>query len=279
MPALIRSLMFLLVMLPAQLAFAQSDAEKAADLYKSGVDLYFAEDFGLAITKFRAGYELDPNPMFLYSLSLCFSKLQNYEQALGHAQRAKQAGGMEPDVALKNDARLASFAIIISAGDTVNQIVAAANAPKPSTCRINKDCDEGMICNIGTGACVVEDQTFDDSTPLFGPVGWAGVGATAVGIGLLVGGGVTSVAVSKNTDRLDDSTLSATERDELTAKIDRQKSLGRILILGGGGLAIVGAGLVVVDLLVLGKRDEEPSAGFTPIIVPGGAGIGWAATF
>ena len=82
--------------------WAQSDQEKAASLYKAGIDSYFAEDYGVAITKFRAGYQLDPNAMFLYSLSLCFSKLGNFEDALANATKAKETGGMPPDVSTKN---------------------------------------------------------------------------------------------------------------------------------------------------------------------------------
>lgn len=265
-------------------AYAETDQEKASGLYREGIDLYFAGDFGLAITKFNAGYQLDPNAMFLYSLSLCFSKLGNFEEALDHAERARKTGGMPGDVNTKNDARLVSFAVLIQTESTAKALQKAKNEPKVPTCATNADCSEGEVCNMRRNICVAElpiDDTKDgDGDPLFGPIGWAGVGASAVGIGLLVGGGVTSLSVAKNEERFDvvsdpgNPEFDATERDELVDKLESQKTTGRILVLGGAGLTVVGVGLIVVDLLTGSSSDaNDESAKLAPVFLPGGGGI------
>lgn len=268
--------------LVASPAFAQTDAEKAAELYKQGLDLYFAEDFGVAITKFRAGYELDPNPMFLYSLSLCFAKLGNYPDALDHAARAAQKREMlPPEEAVKNDARIVAYATRVQTQTLADAKLAEARGGV-KTCLTNADCSTGEVCNIRRGVCVAELPV--DTSParpplleLFSPVGWAGVGAATVGTGLLIGGGFTSLAVKRNEDKLADASFDG-DRVELADKITRQKSTGRVLVVGGAGLVLVGAGLIVVDLLVL-RSDDAPGSTVAPVVSPHGGGLVWIGRF
>lgn len=288
---LIGTLIFALCLCSASDLYAQTDQEKAAQFYKEGIDLYFAEDFGLAITKFRSGYQLDPNAMFLYSMSLCFSKLGNFSEALEQAERARETGGMPPDVTTKNDARLVSFAVLVRSGEFGDRIVAErAKADEVPTCATNADCSDGEVCNMRRGICVAEfpQATKPEPSALFGPLGWAGVGAGAVGIGMLVGGGITSLAVKKNEDRLElvadpnGAEFDAAERDTLINKLDGQKTLGKVLVLGGAGLTVAGAALVVVDLFVLRDGDTEAdttTARLVPIFLPDGGGLAFTARF
>lgn len=281
-PKVFGTIALILCALSAAPAYAQSDQEKARELYSEGIDLYFAEDYGVAITKFNAGYQLDPNAMFLYSLSLCFSKLGNFPDALEHAERAKETGGMPTDVATKNDARLVSFSLLVRTEETAEFLLAERQKePEVPTCATNAECSEGEVCNMRRGVCVAElpPQPKKTGKPLFGPLGWAGVGASAVGIGLLVGGGVTSLSVAKNEERFelvsdpDNAEFDADERDELLETLESQKSTGRILVLGGAGLTAVGIGLIIVDLVTKPSDDDKEAARLAPMLLPGGGGI------
>lgn len=255
----------------ASTASAQTEAEQAAALYKEGIDLYFAEDYGLAITKFRAGYQLDPNPMFLYSISLCFYRLGNIPEARAHAERADAAGGLNERDAANNRARIAAFDVAI----TVHSMLPAQATRE---CVSDAQCTDGATCDVAAGLCLLPQPTQPTATTVrrLGPVGYAGIGAAAIGAGLLVGAGVTSLAVGRDETELaraDDPT----EAEALVTQIEKNKNLGKFFVLGGAGMTAVGLGLVVVDLIALPKRDD--SVALTPMLLPGGGGLAWSVRF
>lgn len=252
-------------------ATAQTASDQAAALYKEGIDLYFAQDYGLAIAKLRAGYDLDPNPMFLYTLSLCFYRLGNYEEARNYALAADNAGGMSPQDTTNNRARLLAFDVRLS-----TQALGASPQPAPQ-------CSTDAECNGGTcdaGLCVLPEVARAEvsSGGGLGALGYTGIGATAVGVGLLVGAGVTSLAVARNQEDL--ATIDPSDRsgvDELMVKINTNKNLGKFMLIGGAGLTTVGVALVVIDLVVV--RKPATTAVLSPVLLSGGGGLAFTRRF
>lgn len=266
---------------PISGAVAQTpaDKEQAAKLYKEGVESYFAADYAVAITKFREGFDLDPNAMFLYNLSLCFSKLGNPSEALVNAERAAELGGMPEEAERNNKARLAAFSTLVKSEHLAEE---AAAAPLPGTCATNSECGDGEVCNMRRGICVEElpSGAGEPSESLFGPVGWAGVGTAGLGIALLATGGIFSVQVAKTQGEYDDAVAAndtATANDKLET-LRNQKRVGAITLLSGIGATAIGAGLIVVDLFVM-KDEEAPISILLPYAAPGEAGFSYMLRF
>ena len=264
---------------PTSGAVAQSadDKEEAAKLYKAGVESYFAADYAVAITKFREGFNLDPNAMFLYNLSLCFSKLGNFEEALENAERAAEMGGMPDEAETKNKARLVAFTSLVNSEEMATDFAAQ---PAEGTCATNADCGDGEVCNVRRGLCVEEiPGGGDDSEPLFGPVGWAGVGTAGLGVVLMATGAIFSVQVAKTQDEL--SGQSGTEAEETLAKLKRQKTTGAIALVSGIGALLIGGGLVATDLflLPLDTETDTSTARFSPVFGPDHVGFSWSLRF
>lgn len=67
----------------AGVAFAQpSNKDEAASAYQAGQALYVKEDFLGAAARFRAAYDLDPDPVYLFNIA----------QAMRRANRCREAG-------------------------------------------------------------------------------------------------------------------------------------------------------------------------------------------
>lgn len=267
-------------------AVAQDEKEQAAKLYKEGVEAYFGADYGRAIARFREGFELDPNAMFLYNLSLCFSKLGNFEEALDHAERAQEMGGMPDEATTKNKARLAAFEILVNTESSAETIVSVADQQaSEGTCAVDDDCQTGEVCNVRRGICV-ESLEPTERDPLFSPVGWAGVGLSGVGLGLLGAATVTSIGLGPDIDRHDtlvndgDPSNDA-EAAELGKKLKSRQSRGKIFLFTGLAATAIGGGLIVVDLLVLkgDGAEAQPEAVLLPAFWPSGGGFTFTTRF
>lgn len=264
---------------PASAQEELTPEEQAAKLYKEGSEAYLGADYAIAITKFQEGFELDPNAMFLYNLSLCFSKLGNFQEALEHAQKAEEMGDMPDEATTKNRGRLASLPIVVQA-ESIAQALAAPKDAAPPTCAVDTDCEDGYICNIRRGICVAslvpETPPYD---PLFSPLGWAGVGLAGAGVAMITAMLIINAGLPADIEEAE--RLYAEGRDEealaLEGKIDSRQTLGIILLIGGAAATAGGAGLIVYDLFLSGE--EEAPAALIPYVSSDGAGLTWRLRF
>ena len=276
------ALLTLLVSVPATDVFAQNDdaVEKAAKLYKEGVEAYYAADYAVAITKYREGFQLDPNAMFPYGLSLCFAKLANYEEALEHAARADAIGGLPDKVAAINRGRVPAFATVVSAERVTLAVVEARD--DTATCASDADCDAAQVCNLARGVCVAAPAPTPAPVatvePLFGVPGWIGigigaVGLTATGIAAVVSAGLRGdIATYVELVAKNDPGASA-----LRPSIVRRQRTGRVMLIAGIGGIAVGAGLVAYDLFFAGRDRQQ--AILYPEFSSDGVGVTWRAHF
>lgn len=254
--------------------------QRAAKLYKEGVEAYYAADYAVAITKYREGFQLDPNAMFPYSLSLCFAKLGNYEEALAHATEAAEIGGLPGGVVGVNRARIPAFATVVRAQTIAQAVLEATEAV--GTCESDDDCGAGQVCNLARGICVATPAPppalVATAEPLFGTPGWVGLGIGAVGLTATGVAAVISAGLSGDIETYEELVAQNDPgASALRPSIDRRQRTGRIMLIAGIAGIAAGAGLVAYDLF-FASGDEE-NAVLYPLLSPHGLGVAWRARF
>lgn len=214
----------------SDLSWAQTPQERAEELYKNGAESYFKGDFLTALSSFKQGHELDPNAMFLYNISLCYGKLENYDEALKNAEKAHKTG-LPPEVNDKNLARVIAYHANLKSQQL-------ATAPRSATQSVEAQ---------------VSDPTpmppVKSSKPSW--LGWTGVGVATAGTGMLVGAIVIDAGLDSDINAYDEAIARDDIRESARLKtdIDSQQLLGKVLLISGGALAATGIALFVYDLL------------------------------
>jgi tetratricopeptide (TPR) repeat protein len=214
-------------------ALAETPRERAEDFYKSGADSYFRGDIITALSKFKQGYELDPNAMFLYNISLCYGKLENYSEALTHADLA-HTKGLPPEVSDKNMARIAAYRTILKT---------QYNAELEPVAVAVVDCDSEECAPDAT------NESEGSQKPTW--MGWTGATVAVVGGGMLVGAFLVDSGLDSDITAYDEAIAQAdlAQAGRLKSDIEGQQTLGKILVISGSVLAATGIGLFVYDFL------------------------------
>jgi tetratricopeptide (TPR) repeat protein len=234
------------------------DQEQARQHFDQGALFYTQGEYGRAIVEFLKGHELAPHAMFLYNISLSYENLQNYRQALGAAERAKNFAGMPDPVIVRNDARIAAFRIrleVESVADAMSQ--QATQKPEEK---------------------IVEPPPVA-SRPM-GTMGWAGVAAAGVGVALLGGAGYMQMAMQPNLEdyRAAGEAGNRAQYNTLRTELEGQQSTGRILLYSGSALALTGVTLVVLDRRG-GSEDTPKRAQLSITPKPSGASLGLTVSY
>ncbi|MBA2664847.1 MAG: hypothetical protein H0U74_21340 [Bradymonadaceae bacterium] len=233
-----------LVLLAPSVAAAQTDDEitQAQELYAQGVEAFHSEDFALAISFFNRAYAFDPHPMFLYNVSVAHSRLGNTQEAHRTAGLVLAARGLPADTQVRNDARYFSTGVVLEAESLAAALSQVAlKAP-----------DDG----------VEEGPGFFARIPL-GVIGWSGVGASALGLTLMVVAGIISSSLDDDLDSYESARLdrNAERMNRFKTSIEDTQSTGKTVLYVGTGLAIVGAGLLSYDLFFHDRSSSEGQPG------------------
>lgn len=72
---------FVFALVLATPAGAQSDPQRAAEIYELGVEAFQSEDFAAAATLFRRAWELDPNALLAFNVARAYERDGNLEAA------------------------------------------------------------------------------------------------------------------------------------------------------------------------------------------------------
>lgn len=241
-----------LVALP-DVAIAQ-DADQAQNFYQEGMDSYFAGKYSEAIISFKKAYELDPNPIFLFNMSIAYEKAGNPEEAYEQGRIAQDSGTLPEQASQINQARLPALSAILKSQEVAGRVSGELE------CESDSDCAGGLTCQLSSGMCV-EPGTEDgppnvaSSGPFLGvpfsTYGWVGSGLAVIGVGLAATSLVINLGLGSDIDAyndLPDSEKRLTAGQALSDDIESRQQTGQILLYSGAGLAAVGAGLIVFDL-------------------------------
>lgn len=265
------------LLLAPQHAAAQSDAmARAQQHYEKGVEWYAAGDYPKAIVEFLKGYNLAPNAMFLYNISLSYQKLGNYQEALRAAVRASGEQGFPAGYSTRNDARITAFRRIVEAQDAAVGIERAASQVADAS-------DPGDPSDP-----VTPEPAIPRAEPSgFGALGWTGAAAAVLGAGALVGVAVINSGLQGDIEELEAAGQPGWDGDKqsfdtLYADVESRTDTGKLLLYGGSGLLAVGAVLVAIDLLSGGESEGARQAGASSLrIAPtdGGFAVGHGFRF
>ena len=221
--------------------------ERAQQAFNDGAAYYFEEEYSRALVEFRRAHEAMPHPVFLFNMALCHRELGRVDRTLQAAEEARvlfnefheQGQEVPLDLWARNDALIISIQAVERSQEMADSLVPDEGEPLAARPDV-EDADSG-----------------------FGVLGWAGVGALAVGAGALGGAAVIDRQVASGIEDLqgisDESEFNS-QRDALQG----QQTSGQVLLFSGIGLAAVGTTLVVLDLVGGGGDDGDSGLAIAP---------------
>lgn len=274
------ALAFFVAVLCTASAFAQDDKERAQKLYKEGAEAYYTDDYTGAIMKFKSGYALDPDPMFLYNIAVSYGRLGNFDEAYQNALQAEQ-DGLPREAADKNAARLNSWGLTLQATQIAERL---GSTDESDGCTTDAECGEDMTCDTTRNVCQTNGadlhvKNSETDSGGLSALGWTGVALGVAGVGLITTSIILDAGLTSDFDALDQARASGDTQaqERLEEDIESTQSTGKILLFAGAGAAAVGITLLVIDLL---SGDEESStATFSPMVGPDQAGAIFSTRF
>src|SRR5690554_5493713 len=224
------------VAIPAP-ATAQEDAPiteeeraKAEAHFAKGAQYFSEERYSLAIVEFLSAYKYKPDPMLQYNISVAHSRLGNIDEAYAAALRAAGAEGMPERAVPVNMARIHAWGSALQARAVVDDI----NAPEqPSRSQLEPEDEVRPIPKPNKA-----------SSPTLSTLGWSGVAASAVGLGLLGYAGYVDASMSDDIDAYKAAAHAPTPEAYQRHKNDlaARQSVGLITLYSGAALTAVGLG-------------------------------------
>lgn len=248
----------------SNVAMAQTDDERkaAADkLYTKGVEAVISKNYPRAIIHFQNGYNIDPDPKFLYNVSVCYGRLKDYQKGITFAQRVIGADRSTPKLLAKATSRMRSFQTILAAQGT-----AVAIKDKPAVIK------------------PIDTKPKDGN---FGTVGWIGVAGAGVGAALLGTAMFYSAGLGDDIQQYEDDVRSdpnPTRDQKRFDELESRQGTGQMLLYSGAGLTALGVGLIVYELASGGEAQPNTTTtkarlNVAPIATPQAQGGVMTLTF
>ena len=201
--------------------------------FDKGAQLYYEGKYSRAIVEFRKAHNIHPHPMFSYNIARANLNLDRIADANEAATEAIELEDqLPPEIASTNRALVASTQTILH-GEEIAERIEQRRVAEP------------------------DEPVESDDDPLLSPLGWAGVAGLGLGVAALGGAGYVNVEVQNQRQALEEvaNQISEDEFERQRDDIVQWQNRGRILLFSGIGLAAVGGGLLVWDLLDDGDDD------------------------
>ena len=213
-------------LLVSQPAAAQEPPAEAVEFYQSGLKAYVAGEYSEAVLQFQQGYQIDPNPAFLFNIARAYYKLGDHAKALEYSLQARSSTLPDENMEQENTALIPAFRTRLMA-ERVAENVARVRAEQ-----------ERAAQEQGRRDPVTIRQTSESG---FGAVGWSGVALSVVGAGMLGASLYYNALVS---DYDPDDPNSEVDFDDAQT----YQSTGRVLLIAGGGVTLVGLGMILYGI-------------------------------
>lgn len=239
------------VLLSASTGFAQPKKVEAENAYKYGQSLYLKEDYEGAARQFKAAYDLDPDPVYLFNIA------QSYR--LG--KQCKDAGAYYRQYLAKAKSPPNADAVmtyIVEVDECAKAQNVAVEPPKPDP---PQQIDEPATPVEPVETPIVDEQPRSNKRVAGYIVG--GGGAVIVGLGFYFMSRVASLEEDANNVCPGACTSWTPENTRDRARIDDKAHLNEKLMIGSwiAGGAALAAG---VYLVVTGGEKRESSVAITP---------------
>ncbi|RDV38480.1 tetratricopeptide repeat protein [Bradymonadaceae bacterium TMQ3] len=240
-------------------AFAQDEPtadELAQQYFDEGASFFIEGNYARAILSFRRAFDQRPDPMILYNMSLAHSRLGNHREAYETTLATQSMEGLPEQAKVRVDARADALFVVVNAEELAPRIAAITAAEKSAERTSAQSSQPGL--SIAPPLDLVRQPEG------MGLVGWAGVGTTVVGAGLLTGALLVDRSLASDIEAYqqasDQGRLS--DYNELRADIESRANTGKILLYSGAGAAALGLGMWIFG--VTSAADSNIDVAFAP---------------
>jgi hypothetical protein len=230
---------------------SDSDAATARKHFDRGAEYFYEGDNSKAVVEFMKAYRLQPHPSILYNVSIAHVRLENVDEAYRVARKAASMEGMPQKMSTGNDGRIRGLERIMEARTVAESIVASHDRAEPAS----------RAKPVSRAEAPAKD------TDAMGGLGWTGVTMTAVGVGLLGYAAVTHVQLDADISAYQEASANrqVATYEQYRQEISDKQDIGRVALYSGAGLAAVGLGLWLTDLLSDSSDDQASvSIGVNP---------------
>ncbi|TXD38134.1 hypothetical protein FRC98_04345 [Lujinxingia vulgaris] len=236
-------------------AFAQDEPtadELALQYFDEGASFFIEGNYARAILSFRRAFDQRPDPMILYNMSLAHSRLGNHREAYQTTLATQRMEGLPEQARVRVDARVNALYVVINAEALAPRMaaIAAGDETQEETSATEEVAEITRQAPTPAQPArpvrpIAPPLDLDQQPEGMGLVGWAGVGTTVVGAGLLTGALLIDRSLATDIDayqqasdqgRLDDY-------NQLRADIETRANTGKILLYSGAGAAALGLGM------------------------------------
>lgn len=262
----------LAALLVAAPAVAQDDDDpvraEARALAEEGVAAFQSDDYGLALTRLEGAYALVPLAAVRFNIALCLERLGRFREAAEHLEAVASSAELTPEQRAEASARatrLRSRLARLEIESTDGARITIAGRPCAVPCA--EDVDPGIVVVTveGPGGVRVEEVALQRSEhrrvvlepPTLAPAGptyepqwifWVGAGATVLGVAGIAGFGTWTLDLRSQFDR------------RPTTALADSGELARGVTNGAIGLAVAGAALIVLDVVLELTTSEDDAA-------------------
>jgi tetratricopeptide (TPR) repeat protein len=229
-------------------------AKAAENLYTIASAAFQEGRYKEALEKLLQVYDLDPNPVLLYNIGRCHEELGKLAEAADFFQRAVADPALPEELQKQIGLRLPRVLPALKlreANNVVRGLVAVGMRQ-----------GEDRSVTAFKERNQRQEPTSHEPNPI---LLWSGVGAGAVGLGLLGGGALVDAGLG---DSISELQQTQTRRDqarteELQGEIEDGQTTATILYVSGGALLVTGG--VLVGVALLGGGEEAPAQEAPPL--------------
>lgn len=257
---------------------SEARKEAARGMFRVALEAFKGGRFQEALDKLEEVYKLDPNPIILYNIGRALEELGRLAEAAEYFQRAVADPALPEQLQAEVGRRLPKVLPVLKFRES--RLASSQNVALGVVRAKDASRQEAQRLEEARKPKVVQEPPGLAERPLF----WGGVGASALGAGLLVGGFLIDQGLSDPIEELKDpeTRQSAARTRALQSEIESDQLLATIFYVSGG--VLLAGGGTLLYFAIDGTFDtppegEEGSVYVLPALLDGGAGVSLGGSF